>query len=297
MTQTTKGLIAMAAASIWWGLSGLYYKPLSHIPAVEVLAHRTLWSLVFFLALFTLQGRLGAFWAALTNRALLPRLALSSLMISVNWFGFIFAVGAGFATQAALGYYIFPLFAALLGLLVFCEALSPLKICAIALATFAVCLLTYRLGSVPWIAIMLASTFSLYGVLKKSLDIGPVLSVGVEVALLCPLALAFLIWRHGTGQGAFGSDLSDALMLAGSGILTALPLVFFSYATKRLTYASIGVIQYLNPTLQFLVATLVFREAFSLWQAAAFGLIWTGLALYSYDALSRDKRKSSISIA
>lgn len=275
MTDPVRGALAMVAACVIWGLSPLYYALLKHVPPLEVLSYRTLWSLAFFSAVLAVQGRLVQLPRALTGGRL-PVIAFAAVMIATNWFGFIFGIQSARAVEASLGYYIFPLAAVLLGRVVFAEALSAAQWAAVGLAALAVTVLTLGLGAAPWLSFLLAGTFGAYGVMKKRLDLGPVVSVTAEVLVLAPLALAFAL-----AQGPAQLDLSTHLLLAASGPLTASPLILFSYAARRARYATIGLIQYLNPTLQFLVATLIFREAFTRWHLVAFALIWTALAVYS----------------
>lgn len=279
MRESAKGIAAMVVACTIWGLSPLYYKALAHVPAAEVLAHRTLWSALFFLALLGVQRRLPELRAA---RPVLGRIALAALAISVNWFLFIFSVQSGRGLEASLGYYIFPLVAVLTGVVVFRESLSRAQIAAVALAAGAVVVLTLGLGAAPLIALSLAVTFAIYGGLKKGLSLRPAVSVLAEVLLLAPLALAWLVQIG--AEGWFTRDLPSALGLAGSGILTGGPLMLFSYAARRVRMASLGLVQYLNPTLQFLCAALVFGEPVTRWHLIAFALIWTALAIYSAAA-------------
>jgi chloramphenicol-sensitive protein RarD len=191
--------------------------------------------------------------------------------------------------EASLGYYIFPLVAVLLGAIAFRERLGKAQLFAVALALCAVVTLTWGLGVPPWIALILASSFGLYGLVKKGLSVGPVVSVTAEVLLLSPIALTVLWYVHSDGTGAFAVTWRDSLLLMFSGILTGTPLIMFSYATKRVTLATVGLVQYLNPTLQFLVATLIFREVFSFWHAVAFAMIWTALAIYTTASLRQDR--------
>lgn len=292
MTGPARGVAAMVAACTIWGLSGLYYKLLDHVPPLEVLAHRTLWSLIFFVAVLTVQGRLGGLAAALDRPGKILRILAAALFISTNWFLFIFSVQTGRATEASLGYYIFPLVAVLLGLVAFGERLTRAQWVAVALAAAAVAVLAAGEGVAPWISLALAGTFGLYGVMKKRLAVGPVTSVTAEVALLAPVALVILWAVHRDG-GAFGAGFADSLLLMLSGPLTATPLMLFAYATRRVAYATVGLVQYLNPTLQFLVAVLVFGEGVGPWDAVAFPLIWAALALYSLAALGRERAARS----
>jgi len=289
MTEATKGVIALIATCTIWGLSGLYYKLLEHIPPLEILAHRTLWSFIFFAIVLAFQGRLKLLGRAVGSGRRVFLAGVAALMISINWYVFINSIQIGRAVEASLGYYIFPLVAVLLGAVVLRERLSRMQTLAVALATAAVITLTAGLGVAPWIALILATSFGLYGLIKKQIEAGPVVSVTAEVMLLAPIALVVLARAHINGTGAFGANLSDSLLLSFSGLLTATPLILFSYAAKRVRLATLGLVQYINPTLQFLVATFVFQEFFSFWHAIAFAMIWVALAIYTVASLGQEK--------
>lgn len=289
MTEAGKGVAAMVAACTIWGLSGLYYKLLAHVPTLEVLAHRTLWCLVFFTAVLALQGRLTQLRLALGTRRDASIVIFAALMISLNWFVFILSIQIGKAAEASLGYYLFPLVAVGIGRVVFGERLTRLQGIAVALAALAVTVLTLGLGVAPWIALILSCSFGLYGLIKKRLGAGPVVSVTAEVLVLSPIALGVLVYMHRDGGGAFGADLGDSLVLMFSGILTAIPLMLFSYASKRVRMGTVGLVQYINPTLQFIVAITIFAEPVSFWHLIAFALIWLALGLYSAASLSLER--------
>jgi len=297
----------MLGAFTIWGLSPVFYKLLDHVPPLEVLSHRTLWSGVFFGALLMLQGRLGAVWALLAQWSGLRVVLLASVMISVNWFFFIYAIQVGRTVETSLGYYIYPLVSVLFGMLFFAERLSPISLLAVVLAALAVAVLTVGLGAAPWMSLVLAVSFAIYGVIKKRAVAGPVVSVTAEVMLLVPLAAVWLLgvhlagWSGLTGRtlGAFGGSLSDSLLLMLAGPLTATPLILFSYASRRVSMATIGLVQYLNPTLQFLIATLIFFEPFTPWHTVAFPLIWAAVLLYSLDLMRQERasRRASVRAA
>ena len=289
MTEGGKGIAAIVAACTIWGLSALYYKLLDHVPPLEVLAHRTIWSFVFFAGVLIVQRRLTVLRQALSNWKDVAIVAFAALMISCNWFVFISSIQTGHAIEASMGYYTFPLASVLMGAIFFRERLGPAQAAAVALAAIAVVVLAVGLGVAPWIPIIVAATFALYGVAKKWLTVGPVVSVTAEVMLLSPIA-AVLLWQaHHAGTSHYGTDIPTSLLLMFSGLLTGTPLILFSYAARRLTMATVGLLQYINPSLQFLCATLIFREVFSIWHAIAFGLIWTALAIYT-TALWRQDR-------
>jgi chloramphenicol-sensitive protein RarD len=287
-SPATQGVLALVLACTVWGLSSLYYNLLAHVPPLEVLCYRTIWSLIFLGALLAVQGRLGLVRDALRDRRKALVICAAAVMISLNWFGFIYSISIGNALEASLGYYMFPLVAVVLGWLVFREGLSRAQIAAVALAALAVIVLTAGLGVAPWIALALAITFGAYGVLKKGLDLGGVVSVTAEVAVLAPLALLWLICR-GTEIGGDAMNWPDMALLALSGILTGLPLILFSVATRRLRLSTVGLLQYLNPTLQFGCAVLFFGNTLTIWHSIAFPMIWVALALYSVSTIAGDR--------
>ena len=280
MTEASKGILAMIGACTVWGLSPIYYKHLAHVPPLEVLAHRALWSFVFFCGVLMLQGRLREIPAALSDRRKLGVFALATTMISINWFLFILSVQIGRTTEASPGYYIYPLVAVLIGRFVFAERLDRTQWLAVALATLAVLVLALGLGVTPWISLVLALTFGVYGMLKKRLALGPVVSVTCEILLFLPVALTALAVAHGGGQGTFGTNWQDSTLLALSGPITALPLILFSTAARRVPMSTVGLLQYINPSLQFFCAVVIFAEPFTPWHAIAFPMIWMALVIY-----------------
>lgn len=291
MNEHSKGVSAMVGACMIWGLSPIFYKQLAGLAPLEVLAHRTIWSFVTFAGVLLVQGRLGELPRTLSSMRSFAFIALAAVMISANWFLFIYSIGAGRALEASIGYYIFPLMAVLTGFAVLRERIGRLQWVAVGLAAAAVIVLTIGLGVAPWISLILATTFAVYGLMKRWIDAGPVLSVTAEVLLLLPIALGYLvIW----GQGGFTASLWQAALLVISGPLTATPLILFSYAAKRASMATIGLTQYLNPTLQFFCATVIFGEVITQWHAIALPLIWIALALYSIAAF-RSGRGSTLS--
>jgi len=286
MTEPRKGAVAMVLASIIWGLSAIYYKQLSGIPPLEVLFHRTLWSVIVFIFILLLQDRLQDLKLVFLNKKLILGLFWAAAMISINWFFFIWSVHNDRATEASFGYYIFPLVAVLFGLIFFKEQLSLMKWCSVFLAIFAVTTLAISQNILPFVALVLSVTFGIYGALKKQINLGPVLSVTTEVILLLPLAITFLLYWHSSGFGSFGKDIETTSLLIFSGPMTAVPLMLFSYAARRVQMTSLGIIQYLNPSLQFLVAVFIFAEPFGVSQGIAFGLIWLALFIYTLASLS-----------
>jgi chloramphenicol-sensitive protein RarD len=291
MTDGIKGVLAMVGACAIWGLSPLFFKLVADVPPVEVLAHRTIWSLLALAAILGLRGQLGRIRDCFATRGATILTLVAAVVISTNWFAFIYAVQVGRALEASLGYYIFPMVAVVFGMLFFGDRLRFLQGVAVGLAASAVTVLTAGLGVVPVISLFLAVTFAMYGALKRRLRVDPVASVAAEVALLTPVALIWIALVHGGWTGMpgrsgamFGTDWSVTVLLMLAGPITAVPMLLFSYAAQRVVLPTLGLIQYMNPTLQFLCAVVVFAEPVSVWHALAFPVIWLALALYSYDA-------------
>lgn len=307
MGESGRGILAGIGVAVVWGIAPIFFKALAFVPPLELVAHRTLWALVFLLGWLAVQGRLREVPRLALARAPLVRLVIAALLIGLNWLVFIWAVHNGRAMQASLGYYIFPLVAVLAARLVLGERLRPARWVAVALAAVAVAVLTAGLGVPPWVALTLAISFAAYGLVKRGLPAGPVLSVTGEAALLAPLALVWLAgvhsgaWGDPAGQpgAVFGTGWRESLMLVAAGPITALPLILFSYAARRLSYATLGLVMYLNPTLQALIAVLVFLEPVTRWHMLALPLIWVALALYSADMwrAERSARRRSASSA
>lgn len=285
MNRTAQGILAILAACVIWGLSPLYYNLLTMVPPLELLAQRTLWSFLFFALVLGLQGRFSALIHALGNREHVITLFAAACAIAVNWYFFIYSVQINRVSEASLGYFIFPLVAVVFGLIVFKEKLSALQWVAVALAVFAVLILTYGLGVAPWLALVLSLSFGTYSVLKKRLDLSPVISVTLEVMLLLPLTVPYLLIQNWPIQ-----DSTDSwqiwFLLMGSGPLTATPLILFSYATRRISMSTVGIMQYINPSIQFLVALLIFAEPMTDWHFGAFSIIWVAVVIYSWSGFS-----------
>jgi chloramphenicol-sensitive protein RarD len=285
-TTPLSGVILMAGACMIWGLSGLFYNQIPHIPVAEILAHRAIWSVVLFTFVLGMQGRLNIIPQTLRQPRLSALIAVASFMISINWIAFVWAIQTRHALEASLGYYIFPMVAVLFGALIYGERPSRGQMAAIALAGVAIVVLTVGLGVAPWIALLLAVTFGIYGAIKKSLSIGPVASVTIEVLMILPFALLVLWYLD---WGSFGRNLHDTVYLILCGAMTATPLILMSAATRRVSLTTIGLVQYLNPSLQFLVATLVLAEPFTAAHGIAFPMIWAALVIYTIASWRQDR--------
>ena len=284
MSSALKGFLAMITACTIWGLSPIYYRAIGDVSALEILTHRTIWSVVFLGLLLWFARRL----RGLTKSEFL-RITFAALMIAVNWLLFIYSVQSGHVVQTALGYFIFPLCAVALGALILGERLSHWQWVAVGLACLAVVLKTVSEQIVPTIALALASTFAIYGVVKKPMTMGPRQSVFWETAVLLPFALCYVGYLITTGDNHFGAEPVQTGLLIASGFMTAGPLVMMAYAMERLPLASVGIIQYLNPSLQFITAIWIFAEPFAAFQFYPFILIWIAIGIYSWQALKVSK--------
>jgi chloramphenicol-sensitive protein RarD len=273
------------AAYLLWGFFPLYFKWVAHVPPLEVLAHRIAWSLVTLVVPLVATREWSKVRAALAQRKTLIILGATTILISTNWFVFIVAVDRGEVLQSSFGYFINPLVSVLLGCLFLGERLRRLQLVSLAFAGAGVVVLTLHLGSVPWISLVLAITFALYGLLRKIVPAGALTGLSVETLLLFPASSCYLICLGVTGKGAFPSaTIGDNILLPLAGVITAIPLLWFSAAARRLRLASIGFMQYITPTIHFLLAVVVFGEPFTRAHLAGFACIWAGLILYSYDA-------------
>ncbi|WP_246037105.1 EamA family transporter RarD [Thermomonas fusca] len=292
-----RGVWIAVAAYVAWGLMPLYWHLLKVVPSMQIMAHRVVWSALLVCGwLFFKYGR-GWLRETLSRPRAAALLALSGVLIAFNWGLYIWAVNAGHVVESALGYFINPLFSVMLGVLVLKERLNRVQWLSVAIAAAGVLWLTLSYGGLPWIALALAASFGIYGLVRKLLGAPPVRGLGVENLYLLLPALAFLAWVEGAGQGhlfAHGETASWGPGVAGllvfGGVLTALPLIGFAAAVQRIPYSLVGLLQYISPTLQLLVGVLVLGEPFGRDRAVGFAFIWIALALYAADGLLRARR-------
>jgi chloramphenicol-sensitive protein RarD len=282
------GLLAGAAAYGSWGLFPIYFKALGSVSAPEILAHRVAWAQLFLVFVIQRQGKAGDVWRALRAARSLRILALSAVAIAVNWLVYIYSVVSGRILDSSLGYFINPLVNVLLGVAVLRERLHPVVVLAMSVAAAGVALMTLQAGQLPWIALTLAVSFGCYGMLRKLAPVGALEALAVETLLLLPLAGGYLAWCEARGTLAFlhGGSWRD-LLLVMSGPLTAVPLLLFGMAARRLPLSTLGFLQYLSPTLQFLIGVFLYGEPFAASRAVAFVLIWIGLAIFAAHSLGR----------
>ncbi len=285
------GVVQAGLAFLVWGLSPVYWKAMQQVPALEIITHRVVWSCVLLLALLLVQRRWHEFTAAMRNRRTVATLLLTTVLLTVNWLLYIWAVNNGHLLQASLGYYINPLVNVVLGMLVLKERLSRAQTVAVLLALAGVVLRTLSLGAFPWIALTLAFSFGFYGLIRKVAPVGSLAGLAVETLLLTGPGIVYLIGLELNGSGAFlhaGRRLD--LLLVGTSVVTAVPLLLFNLGARRIKLATLGLMQYIAPSGMFLSALLLFDEPFTRAQLGTFLMIWTALAVYSVDSLRRYRR-------
>lgn len=282
--EARQGVMFGLAAYGMWGCFPLFFALFEGVPAFEILIHRVLWSCLFLVGLVTLLGRWAPIREALGQPRRLGRVLGCALLIAFNWGLYIYSVETRHVLQASLGYFMTPLVNVALGMLVLRETMHRLQAVAVALAAVAILIQLVLLGELPWISLALAFSFGTYGLLRKQVPLDGLSGLFVETLLLLPLGLVALGWLTQADLSHFLGDTRTTLLLIASGVITALPLLAFAGAARRLRLATLGFLMYLNPTIQFLIALLVFGEALSGAQLITFVLIWTGLALYSWSA-------------
>ena len=280
------GAILGAAAFLIWGISPLYWKTLTAVPALEIVSHRVVWSFLLLMPLILIRKRWKEFLLVLTNWRSMGILAVTSLFVSCNWLVYIWAINNGFLLQASLGYYINPLVNVLLGTLFLKERLRPFQGLAVLLAGAGVLYLTVFYGQFPWIACILAFTFGLYGLVRKVIAVGSLVGLTMETLLLTFPALGYLTYLGMNGSAAFSVvSLQIDLVLVGTSVVTALPLLLFAMSARRVRLTTLGFLQYIAPSCMFVMAVFIYLEPFKSEQLISFILIWTALAIYSMDSV------------
>lgn len=292
--STARGLLALLGAFTIWGLLPLYLRGLESVAPLQIMAYRAVLCCVVVLGFLALRGELGEVRQALAVRGTRGRLGLSAVLISINWLVYVWAVQNGRVIESSLGYFINPLVNVALGVLVLRERLNRPQQLAVGLAAAGVAYLTWQAGAPPWIALVLACSFSGYGLVRKTVGVDAMAGLGTETLLLAPLGVGYLALMEVQGTGALGnaSPLAIVLLLL-SGVVTAVPLWLFSFGARRVAYSTVGLVQYVGPTLQLLIGVLVYQERFTPARAVGFGLIWLALALYAANGLRAAVYKAS----
>ena len=285
------GAFAAAVCYLLWGAFPLYWKQLHAIGAFELIAHRYVWTLLVVLAIVAGQRRFGEVRAALSQARSFSINALSATLLVCNWLVYVWGVNTGHVIEASLGYFLVPLVNVAAGRFVLHEHLRRLQWIAIACAAAGVALMIWQLGHPPWISLALAGTWGGYSLIRKQSPLAPVTGLTVETLLIAPFAVGYLAWRAQAGTGAFGHvDALSHTLLVCSGVITAVPLVLFAYAARRIRLSTLGLLQYIAPTVQFAIGVAVYHEEFSRDRAVSFGFIWAGLVLYTADNLWAQRR-------
>ncbi len=286
-----RGLIAAATAFFIWGLLPLYLKLLQAVPVLQLTAHRLSWGCVFALGWLAIRGELGNIGQALRDPRVRLRLFISAALISVNWITYVWGIANNRVVETSLGYFINPLVNVLLGVVLLSERLNPAQWTAVAIAAIGVTYLTWSAGHPPWIALILALSFGLYGFVRKVVQVDALAGFGTETLLLLPIGVGYLIWCEIAGTGVMGHiGVGTNLLLAVGGPLTAIPLVLFAFGARRIPYSTVGLLQYIGPSIQLLLAVFVFHEPFSGPRVLGFAMIWTALAIYAADGVWRARK-------
>ena len=286
MGESNKGALALFIAYLWWGAMPVYWKAISHVASTEILAQRVIWSMVYTLAVILIYRD----WRSVadfvrSSRAGFLCLIGGGFLITANWGLYIWAVNHGRILESSLGYFINPLVSMFLGLVFFREKLRGLQWAALVCAAVGVCVELAVTGSIPLVSLGLAFTFGLYGALKKAVRIQPAAGLFIETAVAAPFALIYLFTLQKSGVSSYPYDMTTNLLLAGTGVMTSIPLILFAFGAKRVRLTTIGFIQYISPTLTFIIGTLVYDEPLHLSRIVTFAFIWCALAVYSVDAI------------
>lgn len=290
-SQSSLGLLTALLAFCSWGLVPIYWKLLHSVSSMEILAHRLLWSFVFSALLLAIFRRWSEVRRLLRSRRQIGMAILSGAFICLNWYIFIWAVNSGYIVQTSLGYFMTPLVNILLGWLLFGERLRPVQWAAIGLAALGVLNLTFGYGAFPWIALSLCGSFAVYGLLRKTSRADSLPGLFLESAAILPFAVGYLLFLANSGASAFEFTLTPVpLLLIGGGVITALPLLWFAHAARNLKFSTLGLLQYLGPSISFLVGVFIYREPFTLQHLVTFGCIWAALAIYTAEGYIRGRR-------
>ena len=287
-------LYALGAYTIW-GIFPIYWKALHQVSAIELIGHRILWSFLTLLSVLTFSGQVGVFWNYLSHSQTRRYYLLAALLISVNWLVYVWGVNTGHIVETSLGYFINPLLSVFLGVVVLRERLRPLQWLPILLAAAGVLYLTLVYGRVPWIALTLAFTFALYSLVKKLAPLNSLHGLSLETAILFLPALAYLLYEEIQGRATFlHTDTRTTLLLLAAGLVTTVPLLMFASAARRIPLSAIGLMQYIAPSLQFLIGVLIYHEPFNRHHLLGFSLVWMALAIFAAEMIAQERRRRPV---
>ncbi len=288
--NSRNGVLSAFASYVAWGVMPLYWKALAGVPAAEILSHRVIWALAFNVILLSVLRRWSWVRSVIKDGKLLLLLAASSTLLSINWLVYIWAVNSGHVVETSLGYFINPLVNVALGVIFFKERLRTGQWLAIASAAAGVIFLTVQNGSLPWIALTLAASFGAYGALRKVARLDSLEGLTMETALIAPFAAAFLLF---TGVSGTSTSVTQSALLLGAGAVTAIPLLLFSVGVRSIPMTTLGLLQYIAPTLQFIIGALIYHEPFDATRAIGFGAVWLALAVYTIEGLAMRRKGSA----
>ncbi|MFC1743987.1 EamA family transporter RarD [Candidatus Riflebacteria bacterium] len=285
------GIILALSAYFLWGILPVYWKLLKSVPPFEILCHRIIWSAIFMSTILYFQGSLTKLKAAFARNEGRRNFILSGLLLGINWFTYVWAVNSGYIIEASMGYFINPLVTVCLGLFLFAEKIRVLQYFSILLAAIGVTYLTYQVGQLPWISLIIAFSFAFYSSLKKTSTSEASESLALETLILFPIAITFLLHLEYNQQAAFAhSEITMTLLLIGTGPVTLIPLLLFGMSVKRIPLVYLGLLQYLAPTLQFLIGVFLYKEIFDMNRFVGFCFIWTALIIFAGEGLWRFKK-------
>ncbi len=286
-----KGVLYAAGAFLMWGILPIYLKSIKAAPPMQILGHRIVWSVLFLLIVITWRKEWGIFRQIIRSRRTMLVLFSAACLLAVNWLTYIWAVNSGHVVESSLGYFINPLVSVLMGVIILHERLRPLQWIPVGLATLGVAYLTWRFGSLPWIALVLAFTFGLYGLIKKTAPVEALYGLVVETALLFLPALGYLLFVESQGTGTFGhGDTTLSILLSLAGLVTAIPLLMFASGARLIPLSTLGIVQFIAPTGQFLLGVLLYHEPFTSDNLVGFSLIWMALILFTVEGYLARKR-------
>lgn len=291
LTAAEKGVLYAVLAHLTWGAMAVYFGYLRHVSPLEIAVHRGLWSIPCAAVIIWWLGQYKDVWQAVALKRNLAILALTSAIIVFNWGFYVWSIEVGRTLESSLGYYINPLMNVVMAYLFLGERFNRLQMVALVLALIAVLIQTFAAGVFPWLGLMLATSFCLYGFLRKTIAVGPTQGFFIEVCIIAIPLLLMQFWLVNRGEAHFGSTTTDTLLLMGCGVMTTSALVFFALSIKLLRYSTAGLLQYISPTLVFLTAVFIFGEPMDKWKLLSFVILWIGLAIYSYSALRDEKNR------
>lgn len=302
MKNINKGVWFGAAAYLLWGLLPIYWKVLSHVSAIEILANRIVWSLILLLALLSIRGKWQWLRDTFANRTTVVKLAIASVLLSLNWLIYIWAINSGYLVEASLGYFINPLVNVTMGVFFLGERVRNLQWIAIGLAAIGVLYMTFVYGQPPWIALTLALSFGTYGLMKKQSALNSLEGLSFEMFFLFLPALAYIIYREGSNVGAFSTSISSSSWLAVaflvlSGVITVIPLLLFAAGARSIPLSTMGILQYIAPTLQFIMGVFLYNESFTHTRLIGFIFIWAALILYTIEGAVERRRIGRLGLA